>query len=352
MRIIRTTVIAGLVAGAMLWSGVTSEADRCHIAWSHYTGWEPLGWIQDSSLAKRWGQKYGVDLRYTLVNDYVESINQYTAGTFDGVAVTNMDALTIPAVGGADTTFLVVGDFSNDNDGILINAPKGARVEDLKGKKVKLVQFSVSHYLLARALGTNGLSANDVSVVNASDADLGTLIATSSLGDAFVTWNPILMTGRNVPGMAMVFGSSRIPGEIVDTIAVRTKVSDNCKKAVAGAWYETMKAMANIGPETDVMMKAMAAQAGGTEAEFKAQLRTTRMFYNPAEAAAFAAGPDIKKTMEFVAKFSFEHGLYKEARNDRAVGIKYPDGSVWGDPKNIRLRFDDTYMKLAADGKL
>jgi NitT/TauT family transport system substrate-binding protein len=36
------------------------------------------------------------------VNDYIESINQYTAGKFDGVVMTNMDTLTIPAAGGVD----------------------------------------------------------------------------------------------------------------------------------------------------------------------------------------------------------------------------------------------------------
>ena len=58
------------------------------------------------------------------INDYVESINQYTAGGFDGCVMTNMDALTIPAVGGVDTTALIVGDFSNGNDGIVSKTAK------------------------------------------------------------------------------------------------------------------------------------------------------------------------------------------------------------------------------------
>ena len=63
------------------------------------------------------------------INDYVESINQYTAGGFDGCAMTNMDALTIPAVGGVDTTALIVGDFSNGNDGIVIKDGKRRRAQ-------------------------------------------------------------------------------------------------------------------------------------------------------------------------------------------------------------------------------
>jgi NitT/TauT family transport system substrate-binding protein len=31
------------------------------------------------------------------INDYIESINQYTAGAFDGVTATNMDTLSIPS---------------------------------------------------------------------------------------------------------------------------------------------------------------------------------------------------------------------------------------------------------------
>ncbi len=38
--------------------------------------------------------------------------------------MTNMDALTIPAVGGVDSTVLIVGDFSNGNDGIVLKNGK------------------------------------------------------------------------------------------------------------------------------------------------------------------------------------------------------------------------------------
>jgi len=34
------------------------------------------------------------------------------------------------------------------------------------------------------------------------------------------------------------------------------------------------------------------------------------------------------------------------------VGIEFPGGKTLGDAKNIKMRFDTTFMKLAADGKL
>lgn len=107
---------------------------------------------------KKWADKYGIKIDLTLVNDYVESINLYTGGQFDACAMTNMDALTIPAVGGVDSTAIIVGDFSDGNDGIVMK--NGTPVADLKGRSLNLVELSVSHYLLTRALDKQGLSGH------------------------------------------------------------------------------------------------------------------------------------------------------------------------------------------------
>ena len=121
-------------------------------------------------IVKKWADKYGIDIDVVQVNDYVESINQYTAGGFDGCVMTNMDALTIPAAGGVDSTALIVGDFSNGNDAVVLKDK--TKLKDIKGQQVNLVELSVSHYLLARGLSTVGLSEQDITVVNTSDADM------------------------------------------------------------------------------------------------------------------------------------------------------------------------------------
>jgi NitT/TauT family transport system substrate-binding protein len=57
--------------------------------------------------------------------------------------------------------------------------------------------------------------------------------------------------------------------------------------------------------------------------------------------------------MDYVRGFSFSKGLFgQSARNKDYVGIAYPDGSVQGNAKNVKLRFSADYMKMAADGKL
>jgi NitT/TauT family transport system substrate-binding protein len=319
------------------------------IAWSHYTGWEPWEYARNSGILDKWAAKYGIKIQLDLINDYIESINLYTGGTYQGCVMTNMDALTIPAVGGVDSTALIIGDFSNGNDGIVIK--NGDQVAALKGRKIKLVELSVSHYLLARALALNGMQEKDVQLINTSDADIAAVFAADKEG-AVVTWNPPLMQCRNVKGANLVFDSSQIPGEIIDMMVVRSDAPDMLKKALVGAWYETMAVISDKSKAGKDAIEYMANFAGGTVAEFKAQLRTTAMFYEAAEAVAFATGEKLKQTMTYVRDFSFDHGLFGDAKDKEAVGIEFADQTVLGSKTNIRLRFDATYMKLAADGKL
>jgi len=82
----------------------TFARDQFSICWSIYVGWMPWAYGADEGIVKKWADKYDITIDVVQINDYIESINQYTAGQFDGCTMTNMDALTIPAAGGVDST--------------------------------------------------------------------------------------------------------------------------------------------------------------------------------------------------------------------------------------------------------
>ena len=322
------------------------------LAWTIYVGWMPWDYAAQSGILKKWADKYGIEIEVTQVNDYGESINQYTAGTFDACVMTNMDALTIPAAGGVDSTALIVGDYSNGNDGVVLRDKD--KLADLKGQQVNLVELSVSHYLLARALDSIGASEKDIKVVNTSDADI--VAAASAPGTtALVTWNPQLSEIRKLPKMHQVFDSSTIPGEILDLLVAKTEVlkkHPEFGKALAGAWYEVLTLMAQ--KDAGKAAREAMAKASGTDlAGFDAQLSTTFMFWTPKDAATFTRSPALPVTMAKVAGFSFAHGLLGEgAKSSSAVGMTFPGGVHNGNEANVKLRFDDTWMGLAADGQL
>ncbi len=107
--------ILGLVLAALALMSFTpahaAPKKDFKVCWSIYVGWMPWGHLQSSGIMKKWADKYGITVEIAQINDYVESINQYTAGAYDGCSMTNMDALSIPAGGGVDTTALIVGDY-------------------------------------------------------------------------------------------------------------------------------------------------------------------------------------------------------------------------------------------------
>lgn len=347
-------LLAALVAVATLALPVQAAPRKeFNIAWSIYVGWMPWPYADQAGIVKKWADKYGLKIKVTQINDYVESINQYTAGKFDGVTVTNMDALTIPATGGVDTTAMIVGDYSNGNDGIILKDKK--RLADIKGQKIALVEFSVSHYLLARGLSTAGLSEKDVTTVNTSDADIVAAYKAKET-TSLVAWNPQLSEIKAEPSATLVFDSSKIPGEIIDTLAVNTKTlkeNPNLGKALAGIWFDTLKLMQAQDAAGKAARAEMAKLSGSGAESFEAQIKTTKLFYTPAEAVAFTDDAKLVTTMDLVRTFSFEHNLLGEGVASKdVVGIAFPGGATLGNKKNIKLRFDSSYMKLAAEGKL
>ena len=345
--------VGALIAAALcIFSLAASAKDDYRIAWSIYVGWMPWGYAQDSGIVDKWAKKYGITIEVVQFNDYIESINQYTAGAFDGCTMTNMDALTIPAAGGVDSTALIVGDFSNGNDGIVL---KGAdkTLADLRGQNVNLVELSVSHYLLARALASADMTERDLTVVNTSDADIVAAFSTDEV-TSVVTWNPLLAEINALPDVSPVFDSSMIPGEIIDMLVVSTEAAQDERlgKALVGAWYETMAAMSAEGAEADAAKTQMAVASGTDLAGYNAQLAATQMFYTAEPAVEFVQSGALRETMANVAAFSFEHGLLGEGAPDAGfIGIELPGGEILGSKANVKLRFSDRYMKLAVDGE-
>ena len=323
-----------------------------NIGWSIYAGWMPWPYAQQAGIVKKWADKYGIKINLVQVNDYVESVNQYTAGKFDGVTVTNMDALTIPAAGGKDTSAIIIGDYSNGNDGIVL---KGANsLSAIKGRQAYLVELSVSHYLLARGLEKVGLKPTDVRTVNTSDADI---VAAFSAPEVYaaVAWNPQLSGMKAQAGVTQVFSSADIPGEILDLMVVDTatlKANPNLGKALAGIWYETVALMQRQDAQGKEARAAMAKLSGATPEVFDSQLKTTFLYADPKAAVAATDAPALVSTMTLVRNFSFTKGLFKGASSADAVGMAFPGGKTLGDPQHVTLRFDDSFMKLAADGKL
>jgi NitT/TauT family transport system substrate-binding protein len=329
------------------------------VGWSVYVGWNPYYYMAKSGILRKWADKYGINIRVQRF-DYAPSLDAFVAKNIDACAMTNMEALDMPAAAGVDTTAVIVGDYSNGNDAVIVR--QNLTLAQIPGKQVMLVEKTVSQYLFERAMTINGLGAQlrKVQYLNTSDSDIASAFLTNPSKPVVVTWKPLVSQILKAKDVKMVFNSSQIPGEILDLLVVRSEVLNRADgsgqkfaKAVTGAWYELLKLMSTPGPGADKVLAGIAEASQDTLASYKEQLATTHMFYTPQAALDTASSPDLKKTMDLVRQFCFQHGLLGEkTKSVDDVAVEFPGGAVLGKPDRIRLRFSTTYMQLAAQGKL
>jgi NitT/TauT family transport system substrate-binding protein len=359
LLLISVAVAAVLPARASPRAAAGLEKPAFTVGWSIYAGWTPYYYMNRTGILRKWADKYGISIKVQRF-DYAPSLDAFVARNIEACTMTNMEALDMPAASGVPTTVIIVGDYSNGNDALLVRG--GLQMKDLAGKKLLLVQKTVSEYLFDRAMTINGLrdTIKRVRLINTSDSDLaGAFIGDASVSAA-VTWKPIVSQIQKQHGVTSLFNSSQIPGEILDLTVVRSDVlarpdgsGQKFARALTGAWFEMLAQMSAPDAAGDKVLAAIAEGQQDTLAAYKEQLATTRMFYTPQSAAVFATSPDLKQKMALVRQFVFDHGLLgTNTKSLDDVAIRYPDGSVHGRTDRVRLTFDVGYIQAAAQGKL
>jgi NitT/TauT family transport system substrate-binding protein len=185
------------------------------VGWSVYAGWTPYYYMNKSGLMRKWADKYGITIKVQRF-DYAPSLDAFVARNIDACTMTNMEALDMPAASGVPTTAILIGDYSNGNDALMVR--NGLQMRDLAGKKMLLVEKTVSEYLFDRAMTINGLreQIKQVRMINTSDSDIATAFLSDASTSAVVTWKPMVSQILRQKGITSLFNSSQIPGEILD----------------------------------------------------------------------------------------------------------------------------------------
>ncbi len=185
------------------------------------------------------------------------SLDAFVAKNIDACTMTNMEALDMPAAAGVDSTVIITGR-------LLERQRRGADAQwaDLRhaaaGIAVMLVQKTVSEYLLERGMVLNGQQAKlaQLKLLNTSDSDIVPAFLNNKSNEAVVTWKPLVSQILTDKSVHSIFDSSKIPGEIMDLLVVRTEVLNrpdgagrSSRRRSTGAWYETMQQFDELGAE-------------------------------------------------------------------------------------------------------
>ena len=305
------------------------------IAWSVWTGWMPFKLMDQKGFLAQRAKEHNVSIELKEFKGYMDSVQAFAAKKVDGVAMTSMESLQ-PASNGVDSVGLLVNDISNGGDGILLRGADPS-LEQIKGKTVLLEEFSVSHYLLNRALQTKGMSEKDVKVKNIPGDEAGKAFLTDGSVQAVATWNPHLFQAVEAKKGKVVFSSKDIPGEIIDFLVVSgdaLKETPKLGRALTDAWYDAMAYIADTKTRGDAI-EIMAKAAGASVQEFNRMLADTDLYTDRKRCAEFLDSDRLKQTMAKVKKFSYDKRLLKDASFE--IG--------YGQTAKEKLRFDSSYVR-------
>jgi NitT/TauT family transport system substrate-binding protein len=186
-----------------------------HIAFSTWTGYGPLVVATQQHM---WA-KYGLDVTYTIIEDPSARRDALRAGRLDGAATT-VD--TISRWAGQNVPMVQVFGIDKSQGGDGIVAKKSiTSVKQLKGKTVALNIGSTSEWFFDYVLGQNGMSVNDVKILDMPSSGVAGSTFVANKVDAAVTWEPWLDRAQKAPFGHVLVSSKAYPNIIVDDFSFR-----------------------------------------------------------------------------------------------------------------------------------
>jgi NitT/TauT family transport system substrate-binding protein len=168
-----------------------------------------------------------------------EVLRAYRNQAIDGMVI-SLDELFGLAVDGLAPRVVLVVDVSSGAD-VVVGRRVMTSMRDLKGKSVAVESGALGGFVLSRALALSSMQASDVNVVHLESNEQPSAFEKGRV-DAAVTFDPY-RTQFLRAGAVTLFDSTRIPGEIVDLVAVRAEVLERQPNAVSSllnGWFDAL----------------------------------------------------------------------------------------------------------------
>ncbi len=275
-------VIAGLLVLSM-----RAPQEPLRIGLNAWPGYEFLYLAQQKGFYR----EAGVEVRLVEFNSLSDARRAYERGQIDGLGTTVVEVMQARSQPGRNLQVVDVVDYSDGAD-VILAKPTRTGKESLRGARVGVELGSLGIYVLVRALEEQGLTLQDITAVALDQLSMKEAFRKGEL-DAVVTYPPILIEmmkdGKAVP----VYTTAKIPGEVVDVIAIDEKMVRENTVAVSkllNAFRRAMDFHANNPAEAN---KIMADRQGITPEEFAVAL-TDGIRLVPASEQALYLGKEGK----------------------------------------------------------
>jgi NitT/TauT family transport system substrate-binding protein len=291
----------------------TTHSDPLKIAYSDWPGW--VAW--DIGVQKGWFKEEGVDVSFVWF-EYAPSMDAFSAGKVDAVAVTNGDEL-VTGSSGAKSVAILINDYSNGND-MIVAKPGIKTLTDLKGKKIAVELGLVDHLLLLQALKSKGMSASDVTLINTPTDQTPQALAGGTV-DAIAAWQPNSGQAlKALPGSKTIYSSANAPGLIYDVLAVNPKSLAEHRAdwvKVVKVWFR-IAAYVKDPKNLAEVSKIMSARVGLKPEEYAAFMKGTYFMDKKGNLAHYKKGTTLSSLYysgTVVDTFNVANKVYKESQD-------------------------------------
>ncbi|HET9240223.1 MAG TPA: ABC transporter substrate-binding protein [Oligoflexus sp.] len=237
---LRQVLIPLALASAALQNACTCEApQRLRLGIMQNPACQPL------LLAARYNffeqERLQVEIKTFITR--AEAAQAAETQTFDLLCLNLAELLVLPQ----DYKILLIPAYSNGADVLIARSDAGDSLNDLKGARIGVPPVSMGDLVLARALSQQTLEREDFTVLPEEAQDLQVALQKSEIQLA-VAAPPYSLDILKNPEMRILFRSSEIPGEIIDTITVRAdrlQTSPELLPKMERVWRQTLQFMQN-----------------------------------------------------------------------------------------------------------
>lgn len=212
------------------------------VSWPGYAGGIVANGGFEINKESIFTKKYGLPVKFVLIEDIDARGKAFAKGGPDGVDVvwSTVDfwANELPNFikGGINGKAFLQVDWSRGGDAIVTNAAIKT-VEDLKGKKISLVQYTPSHWLLENVLRESSLNEAEKNQIRSNlvfTQDVPSARAAFVAGqvDATVVWEPDVKQALKKDGSHILISSKDKPNIISDIMVAKQEFINAHPKAI------------------------------------------------------------------------------------------------------------------------
>jgi NitT/TauT family transport system substrate-binding protein len=231
-----------LVVGINTWAG-------------HAPGIVANGGLEPGSVASLYKKKYGLDVKFVLLEDPTIKLTAFMKGEID-IMWDTVDSFareaSVLAEKNIQAKSIIQEDWSRGGDGI-VSLKSINKVEDLKGKKIATTKYTPSHWLLLFLLSQSGLSPDEradieKNLVYTAEAPQAAAAFKAKQVDAAVTWEPDLSGAVSArEGEAHILVSTTSATNVIaDTLVARQDLVDKAPQTVkdfVNGWFDAISVM-------------------------------------------------------------------------------------------------------------